>query len=39
LRGHPVGRPALLGVLQNFTPALIIDQPPFLDLVEGPEAP
>jgi hypothetical protein len=29
---------ALLGVLQNDAPPMLIDNPPFLDLLHGPKA-
>ena len=37
-RGHLVCLPALLGVLQNDTAPMIIDNPPFLDFLERSKA-
>jgi len=37
-RGHLVCLPALLGVLQNDTAPMIIDDPPFLDFLERSKA-
>jgi hypothetical protein len=38
LAQHLTRLAALLGVLQNDTPPMIIDGPPFLDLLQGSKA-
>jgi hypothetical protein len=35
---HLINLSALLGILQNYLTPLIIRQPPFLDLIQRPEA-
>jgi hypothetical protein len=38
LAQHLIYVPSLLGVFQNDTAPMIIDQPPFLDLLQGSKA-